>query len=134
MGMLEELPGNLLLASLAPSCVSTLAGLAMAAMSAALVLAGWLLARLMRALRARLGYPDPLDGVGPHLPGQTVDEVAARLRHDSPGGWTAGETRWTMAHERAWFSSPDYRTFLLVTVVVIASWAFGIQVAHRVCS
>ncbi len=123
-----------LLASVVPTCLSLVAGLAMALMAAALVLTGWLLARFMRALRAKLGYPDPLDARGPRLPGQTVQEVATRLRHDSPGGWTAGETRWTLAHEHAWFTSPDYRTFLLVLVVVIASWAFGIRVAHQFCA
>ena len=134
MGTVTDLAAGLLLSLLLPSCVSTLAGLGMALMSAALVLTGLFLTRLMRALRAKLGYPDPSDTRGPQLPGQSVQEVAARLRHDSPGGWTAGETRWTTAHERAWFSSPDYRTFFLVMVVVVTSWAFGIRVAHQFCS
>ncbi len=124
----------MLVSSVLPNCTSLLAGAGMALMGAALVLTGWFLARLMRALRAKLGYPDPSEWRGPPLPGQSIQDVAERLRHDSPGGWTAGETRWTMAHERAWFSSPDYRTFLLVVIVVIASWAFGIRVAHQFCS
>jgi hypothetical protein len=134
MDVVGELTAGLLLSSLLPSCVSTLAGLGMALMTAALVLTGLFVTRLMRALRAKLGYPDPSDTRGPRLPGQSVQEVATHLRHDSPGGWTAGETRWTLAHDRAWFSSPDYRTFFLVMVVVVTSWAFGIRVAHQFCS
>jgi hypothetical protein len=59
--------------------------------------------------------------------------VATRLRHDSPGGWTAGETRWTLAHEHGWFNSPDYRIFLLVVVVVSVAWAYGTAFAHQFC-
>jgi hypothetical protein len=120
-----------------------MAGLGMALATSALLLSGWLLRRLVRALRARLGVPDPLDrphiGAGDdervegHLPGQTRREVATRLRHDSPGGWTAGETRWTIAHEHGWFNSPDYRIFLLVVVVVSVAWAYGTAFAHQYC-
>ena len=123
----------LLLVGLWPSCLSVAAGLGMAITASALVLAGYLLKRLVRALHARLGRPDSYESRGPHLPGQTVQDVAARLRHDSPGGWTAGETRWTLAHEHAWFSSPEYRTFLLVVLGATLSWAFGITFAHRLC-
>jgi len=119
--------------SVVPGCVSVLAGLGMAMAVAALLLTGWLLGRLLRAIRTKLGYPDASDTRGPHLPGQTVRDVAERLRHDSPGGWTAGETRWTLAHEHAWFSSPDYRTFLLVMLGVVLTWAFGITFAHQLC-
>jgi hypothetical protein len=133
MGTLDDYAGSLVLAMLLPNCMSTVAGIGMALMCSALVLTGVLVARLRRALRAKLGYPDLSDSRGPHLPGRTLQETAAELRHDSPGGWTAGETRWTMAHERAWFSSPDYRTFLLVVTVVVVSWAFGIRVAHQFC-
>src|SRR2546423_885415 len=115
-------PEALLLAAAVPGCVPMMAGLGMALVASALLLSGWLLRRLVRALRARLGVPDPLDS--PHLvrgegderveaqmPGQTRRDVATRLRHDSPGGWTAGETRWTLAHEQGWFNSPSYRIF-----------------------
>jgi hypothetical protein len=134
----------LLLAAAVPGCVPMMAGLGMALATSALLLSGWLLRRLVRALRARLGVPDPLDyprggrtengePVGAHLAGQTRREVATRLRHDSPGGWTAGETRWTLAHEHGWFNSPDYRVFLLVVVVVSVAWAFGTAFAHEYC-
>jgi hypothetical protein len=125
--------GAIVLATLVPDCVSALAGFGTALLAAALVLTGWLLGRLMRALRAKLGYPDPADFRGPHAPMHSVQDVAARLRHDSPGGWTAGETRWTLAHEHAWFTSPDYKTFLYVVFVVVLSWAFGIRFAHQFC-
>ena len=119
--------------SVVPGCVSVLAGLGMAMAVAALLLTGWLLGRLLRAIRTKLGYPDAPDTRGPHLPGQTVRDVAERLRHDSPGGWTAGETRWTLAHEHGWYSSREYKTFLYVVVVVVLSWAFGIRFAHQFC-
>src|SRR5579883_630236 len=93
----------------------------------------WLLGRLMRAVRAKLGYPDPSEVRGPRSPGHTAEDLAARLRHDSPGGWTAGETRWTLAHEHGWYTSRDYRTFLAVVIVVVLSWAFGIHFAHQFC-
>ena len=48
-------------------------------------------------------------------------------------GSVIGETRWTLAHEHAWFSSPDYRTFLLVMLGVVLTWAFGITFAHQLC-
>src|SRR3954468_13263908 len=103
------MPEALLLSAAVPGCVPVMAGLGMALVTSALLLSGWLLRRLVRALRARLGVPDPLDSprraddgqrVEAHLPGQTRRDVATRLRHDSPGGWTAGETRWTLAHEQ----------------------------------
>ena len=122
-----------LLLSVLPNCVSLVAGLGMTLAAATLLLAGWLLGRLLRTLRTRLGYPDPAERRGPRLPGQTIQDVAQRLRHDSPGGWTAGETRWTLAHEHGWFSSPDYRTFVLVVLVVVLAWAFGITFAHELC-
>ena len=136
-------PEALMLSAAVPGCVPMMAGLGMALATSALLLSGWLLRRLVRALRARLGVPDPLDRprvgggdherVEPHLPGQTRREVATRLRHDSPGGWTAGETRWTIAHEHGWFNSPDYRIFLVVVVVVTVAWTFGTQFAHQYC-
>ena len=137
-------PEALLLAAAVPGCVPMMAGLGMALVTSALLLSGWLLRRLVRALRARLGVPDPLDfphvgGAGDeqrveaHLPGQTRRDVATRLRHDSPGGWTAGETRWTLAHEQGWFNSPSYRIFLLVVVVVSVAWAYGTAFAHQFC-
>ncbi|HZS02364.1 MAG TPA: hypothetical protein VFE37_26850 [Chloroflexota bacterium] len=134
MDLVHSPVGMVVLAALVPDCVSTLAGFGTALLAAALVLTGWLIGRLMRALRAKLGYPDPSDVRGPRSPGHTVQDVAARLRHDSPGGWTAGETRWTLAHEHAWYSSPDYRTFLYVVIVVVLSWAFGLHFAHQFCS
>jgi hypothetical protein len=121
------------LATLVPDCVSALAGVGTALLAAALVLTGWLLGRLMRAVRIKLGYPDPDESRGPRLPGNTPQDVATRLRHDSPGGWTAGETRWTLAHEHGWYSSREYKTFLYVVVVVVLSWAFGIRFAHQFC-
>ena len=133
MDLVHGLLGALILVALVPDCVSALAGFGTALLAAALVLTGWLVGRFMRALRAKLGYPDPSDVRGPRSPGYTVQDVAGRLRHDSPGGWTAGETRWTLAHEHAWYSSPDYRTFLYVVVVVVLSWAFGIRFAHQFC-
>ncbi|HZU06511.1 MAG TPA: hypothetical protein VFB73_11070 [Chloroflexota bacterium] len=124
---------SLLVASLVPDCYPIVAGLGMALIGSALVLVGWLIGRLVHALHTWLGYPEDTESRGPRLPGQTVQEVAARLRHDSPGGWTAGETRWTLAHQYAWFSSPDYRTFVVTIIVVIVSWVFGITWAHRLC-
>jgi hypothetical protein len=124
---------GVLLASLLPSCIPLMAGLGMGMAASALLLTGWLLGRLLRALRAKLGFPDPSESRGPRLPGQTVQDVARTLRHDSPGGWTAGETRWTFAHEHGWFNSPDYRTFLLVVVIVTVTWAFGTAFAHELC-
>jgi hypothetical protein len=134
----------LLLSAAVPGCVPLMAGLGMALAASALLLSGWLLRRLLRALRARLGVPEPLDSphagsaesdrrVEPQMPGQTRRDVATRLRHDSPGGWTAGETRWTLAHEQGWFNSPSYRTFLLVVVVVSVAWAYGTAFAHQYC-
>src|SRR5215218_4906706 len=132
-------PEALLLSAAVPGCVPMMAGLGMALATSALLLSGWLLRRLVRALRARLGVPDPLDrpriGAGDderveaHLPGQSRRDVATRLRHDSPGGWTAGETRWTLAHEHGWFNSPDYRVFIFSMVVLIAGWALGLRIA-----
>jgi hypothetical protein len=133
MDVVAALLGTLLLATLVPDCVSVLAGFGTALLAAALVLTGWLVGRFMRALRAKLGYPDPSDIREPQSPDYTVQDVASRLRHDSPGGWTAGETRWTLAHEHAWYSSSDYRTFLGVVVVVVLSWAFGLRFAHQFC-
>ncbi len=133
-----------LLTAVLPGCMSVMAGLGMALAGSALLLTGWLIGRLFRALRARLGVPDdddpstlqPWDAAErrqAHLPGQTVRDVATRLRHDSPGGWTAGETRWTLAHEHGWFNSPDYRIFLLVILFVTVTWAFGTTFAHQYC-
>jgi hypothetical protein len=130
----QGLVGAIVLATLVPDCVSALAGFGTVLLAAALVLTGWLLGRLMRAVRAKLGYPDPSETRGPPAPGHTVQDVAARLRHDSPGGWTAGETRWTMAHEHGWYSSRDYKTFLYVVFVVVLSWAFGIHFARQFCA
>jgi len=131
---MASLSGGILWWSGLPECVSVLAGLGMAMAAAALFLTGWLLRQAVRALRAKLGIPNPDDEPrGPHMPGLTVRDVATRLRHDSPGGWTAGETRWTLAHEHAWFSSPDYRIFLLAVMFVVLTWAFGISFAHALC-
>ena len=116
-----------------PGCVSLLAGLGMALTASALVLTGWLLGRLVRLVRRRLGVPERSEHRAPSLPGPTVQDVAGRLRHDSPGGWTAGETRWTLAHEHGWFNSPDYRTFVLVVLVVVLTWSFGLTFAHQHC-
>ena len=124
---------GVLLAGAIPSCVPLMAGLGMAMAASALLLTGWLLGQLLRALRTKLGIPDPPERRGPRLPGETRQEVAGRLRHDSPGGWTAGETRWTLAHEHAWFNSPDYRTFLLVILIVVVCWSFGTAFAHQLC-
>jgi hypothetical protein len=135
---------TVLLATVVPGCTPLMAGLGMVLAGSALFLTGWLLSRLMRAIRAKLGVSDPLDKAGfrpprgsdlpePPLPGQTRQEVARRLRHDSPGGWTAGETRWTLAHEHGWFNSPGYRIFLLVILFVTVTWAFGTQFAHQYC-
>ncbi len=133
-----------LLATALPGCLPVMAGLGMALAGAALLLAGWLIGRLLRAIRAWLGLPgpperpsgeqaEPPEAAQAHLPGQTVREVATRLRHDSPGGWTAGETRWTLAHEHGWYNSPDYRTFLLVVLFITVTWAFGTAFGHQYC-
>src|SRR5579875_4159712 len=129
----SDLLGAILLATLAPDCISALAGFGTVLLAAALVLTGWLLGRLMRAVRAKLGYPDPSEVRGPRSPGHTAEDLAARLRHDSPGGWTAGETRWTLAHEHGWYNSPDYRTFLLVVLFITVTWAFGTAFGHQYC-
>ena len=133
MDAVNDPSGAIVLATVVPDCLSALAGIGTALLAAALVLTGWLLGRLMRAVRAKLGYPDPADGRGPRAPMPSVQDVAAHLRHDSPGGWTAGETRWTLAHEHAWFNSPDYKICLYVVFVVVLSWAFGIRFAHQFC-
>src|SRR5919202_3955333 len=129
MGGHAGIGDTLLMATVVPGCLPVMAGLGMALAGSALLLAGWLIGRLLRALRARLGLPEPPDPSvfrptelperpEPRLPGQTVRDVAGRLPPDSPGGWTAGETRWTLAHEHGWVNSPPYRIFLLVIVFV----------------
>jgi hypothetical protein len=133
----------LLYAAAQPNCSPIVAGAGMALAVATLVIAGQLLVRLRRLLHAWLGLPEPPDdrsGAGSEagrpdrrLPGLTVQDVAKHLRHDSPGGWTAGETRWTLAHQHGWFNSPDYRIFVLVVVVVTVTWAFGSYLAHQYC-
>src|SRR5919199_3382410 len=144
MGGHAGISETVLMAAVVPGCLPVMAGLGMALAGSALLLTGWLLGRLLRALRARLGLPEPPDPSTfrrpdppehpePRLPGQTVRDVAGRLRHDSPGGWTAGETRWTLAHEHGWFNSPPYRVFLLVIVFVTLTWAFGTNFAHQYC-
>ena len=86
----------------------------------------WLLERVVHSMLAQT-HGDVQVVVACH------DVPESRLRHDSPGGWTAGETRWTLAHEHGWFNSPDYRIFLLVILFVTVTWAFGTTFAHQYC-
>jgi hypothetical protein len=131
-GSASAASGVLLINSL-PRCEPVVAELSMLLVLATVLLAGRVLAELLRLLRLKLGHPDPAEPTRSRSPQLTVQEIAARLRHDSPGGWTAGETRWTLAHEHAWFTSADYRAFIVSMVVVLVGWSFSLRVAHFLC-
>ncbi len=127
------LAGEVLLVGSLPRCAPLVAELSMALVLVTALLAIRVLAELLRLLRVKLGHPDPTEPSRSRSPQPTVQDLAARLRHDSPGGWTAGETRWTYAHEHGWFTSPDYRAFVLSTVVILAGWSFSLRIAHFLC-
>ncbi|HLI26024.1 MAG TPA: hypothetical protein VKZ60_03080 [Chloroflexota bacterium] len=128
-----SMAGGMLLTSPLPRCEPVVAEVGMLLVVATALLAGRVLAELLRWLRAKLGHPDPTEPSRSRSAQLTVQEIAARLRHDSPGGWTAGETRWTLAHEYGWFTSPDYRAFILSMVVILVGWSFSLRVAHFLC-
>ena len=123
----------LLLVGSLPTCASLATALGMALILCTVFVAWRVLSGLMRLLRAKFGYPDPSEPSRSHSPQASVQDMAARLRHDSPGGWTAGETRWTLAHEHGWFNSPDYRAFFFSIVVILAAWGFGLRVSSLLC-
>jgi len=124
--------GNLLVAG-PPACNSVAIGLGMALVLVTLLLTMRVFNGLLQLLRAKLGHPEPSEPTRSRSAQRSVLDMARNLRHDSPGGWTAGETRWTLAHEHGWFTSPDYRNFIFSMVVLIAGWALGLRIAAYLC-